>query len=260
MKILRRLVLPFLLAVLLTGCQGEQESNALIVGFIPDAAPFSYLNEEGFCTGFEIELVEQAAAKMGLEPQYTSVSWEDLHSSIESGQIDLFVGYLSKKDLPDDVLLSESYLDNSQVFLTQKNKPYETSLDFTGKTITIFKDSLADQLLQWEFQKNVTDTWIIQYSENTDAALEDLLSGQTDAWLAPLYSVEDYIEQYPDELSRLSVVFYEEKLVTAFSPQREDLVERYNAALRELQTEGTLSEIALGWFGFDPITDFGSNP
>ena len=65
MKILRKVVFPLILAVFLTGCQGEQESKTLIVGFIPDAAPFSYLNEEGFCTGFEIELVEQAAAKMG---------------------------------------------------------------------------------------------------------------------------------------------------------------------------------------------------
>ncbi len=197
---------------------------------------------------------------MGLEPQYTAVSWEDLHSSITDAQIDLFVGYLSKKDLPDEVLLSESYLDNSQVFLVRKNESYETTLDFSGKTITIFKDSLADQLLQWEYQKNITETWVIQFSENTEIALEDLLSGQTDAWLAPLYSVEDYIEQHPEELTRLEIVFYEEKLVTAFAPNREDLVERYNSSLRELQAEGKLSEIALGWFGFDPLTDLIHNP
>lgn len=260
MNILRRVLFPLLLALLLTGCQGEQETKTLIVGFIPEAAPFSYLNEEGFCTGFEIELVEQAASKMDLEPQYTAISWENLHSSIASGQIDLFVGYLSKKDLPDDVLLSESYLDNSQVFLVRKNESYETALDFSGKTITIFKDSLADQLLQWEYQKNITDTWVIQFSENTDTSLADLLSGQTDAWLAPLYSVEDYIEQHPEELTRLEIVFYEEKLVTAFAPNREDLVERYNSSLRELQAEGKLSEIALGWFGFDPLTDLIHNP
>jgi polar amino acid transport system substrate-binding protein len=260
MNILRRLFFLVILVLLLTGCQAQPETNTLIVGFIPDAAPFTYLNEEGFCTGFEIELIEQAAAKMGLEPQYTQVAWVDLQTKISEGKIDLFVGYLTDKDLPEDVLLSESYLDNSQVFMVRTNEIYESPLDLAGKTVTIFEDSLSHQLIQWEYQKEVTDTWIIQYSVNMETALEDLLSGQSDAWLAPLYSVEDFIEQYPEELSRIRSAFYEEKLATAFSAGRETLVEQYNAALRILQAEGKLSEIALGWFGFDPITKLTITP
>lgn len=260
MKIFQKLLILFLLLLLLTGCQTEPEPNTLIVGFIPDAAPFSYLNDEGFCTGFEIELIEQTAAIMNLVPQYTQVTWDELHSKISEGRIDLFVGYLTDKDLPNGVLLSQSYLDNSQVFMIRTHQNYESALDFAGKKITIFENSLSHQLIQWEYQKEITDTWAIQYSSNMETALEDLLSGKTDAWLAPLYSVRDLIVQHPEDLAFLPNVFYQEKLVTAFSSERENLVEQYNLALQKLQTEGKLSEIALGWFGFDPTTELTTTP
>lgn len=66
-----------------------------------------------------------------------------------------------------------------------------------------------------------------------ETALEDLLSGKTDAWLSPLYSVKDLVAQYPEDLSFLPNVFYQEKLVTAFSAERENLVEQYNLALQK---------------------------
>lgn len=260
MKPFHKLLILFLLSLLLAGCQAEPEPNTLIVGFIPDAAPFTYLNDEGFCTGFEIELIEQAAAIMNLVPQYTQVTWDELQSKISEGRIDLFVGYLTEKDLPDGVLLSQSYLDNSQVFMIRTNQSYESPLDFAGKTITVFENSLSHQLIQWEYQKEITDTWLIQYSTNMETALEDLLSGKTDAWLSPLYSVKDLVAQYPEDLSFLPNVFYQEKLVTAFSAERENLVEQYNLALQKLQTEGKLSEIALGWFGFDPTAELVATP
>ena len=70
--------------------------GTLRVGYLPDALPWAFVNEEGVVTGFDIELAHQLAMDLGVELEIVRIDYQKINDLLASGQIDIVMSGLAR--------------------------------------------------------------------------------------------------------------------------------------------------------------------
>ena len=63
--------------------------GSLRIGYDPQNLPMSFFNADGELVGFEVELAEQMAVALRLQPEFVPVSWPEVPELLASGVIDV---------------------------------------------------------------------------------------------------------------------------------------------------------------------------
>ena len=95
-------------------------SGYLSLAVSPDSAPFSYVNEHGVFSGFDVEVAIAVSDYLGVELRIIPEDVSELIPSVWFGRADLALGWL-----PDDVSggivnISESYADSAHVVIVRR--------------------------------------------------------------------------------------------------------------------------------------------
>ena len=53
--------------------------------------PYSYHDEQGRLTGYDVELARAVAAKIGVQAQFIESSWDSLLAGVDAGRFDIVV-------------------------------------------------------------------------------------------------------------------------------------------------------------------------
>ena len=107
---------------------GEKGTLLCIVN--GETEPLNYTDENGTLQGFEIDLVNRIAAKLGVQVEYRISEFADLIPSVEAGEADFSVtGISATKERAERVDFSVPYFDNDAVLLV-KEKDYGYNIPF----------------------------------------------------------------------------------------------------------------------------------
>ena len=68
--------------------QAESAGGTLVVGFDQDFPPMGFLGDDGEFTGFDLELAQEVAKRLGLEYKPQPIAWDSKDMELESGNID----------------------------------------------------------------------------------------------------------------------------------------------------------------------------
>ena len=71
-----------------TAAAAGTEGGTLIVGFDQDFPPMGFLGDNNEYTGFDLELAQEVAKRLGLEYQAQPIAWDAKDMELESGNID----------------------------------------------------------------------------------------------------------------------------------------------------------------------------
>jgi ABC-type amino acid transport substrate-binding protein len=82
-------------SLLLTGCgagagshlEKIQEAGVIKVGTSADYPPFEYVDEQGNKVGFDIELMQEIANRMGVELEWVDMPFDSLIAGVQEGKI-----------------------------------------------------------------------------------------------------------------------------------------------------------------------------
>jgi ABC-type amino acid transport substrate-binding protein len=99
-------LLLVVMAALLAGCARQQistpppasrleqitQAGMLRVGVAPDAPPFAYLDRQGELQGYDVELAEELARRMGVELAWTQATHSRLAELVQQGKVDAAIG------------------------------------------------------------------------------------------------------------------------------------------------------------------------
>lgn len=72
-----------------------QKRGVIVVGSSPDWPPYEYLDPAGKFIGFEVDIVEAIAARLGLRVEWKAMSFEDIIPAVQEKKIDLGVSGFS---------------------------------------------------------------------------------------------------------------------------------------------------------------------
>lgn len=246
------LVLGMLLAIV--GCSGGsgKDDNKLVVGIDDKFAPMGFRDANNEIVGFDIDYAKAAAEKMGMEVTFQPIDWKAKESELSSGRIDLiWNGYTITDERKEKVLFTKPYLKNSQVIVTLADSEITSIVHLAGKEVGLQSLSSASDALN----ANPIHTEIKTISEFPDnvLALSDLKNGRLDAVVIDEVVARYYMSQDEGTFKLLDESLAPEEYGIGVKKGNEDLLNKLQKALDELNQDGTAAEISTKWFGEDKV-------
>ncbi|MBQ3106125.1 MAG: amino acid ABC transporter substrate-binding protein [Eggerthellaceae bacterium] len=221
----------------------------LIVGTSPDYPPFENL-VNGEMVGFEIDLMNAIAEKMGLEVEYKSMQFDGIVPAVAAGgQVDLGLsGFSITPERLEEVDFTESYYVDDLAIAVMKDSGItadnvDEKLGAAGVKIAVQSGTTGEAFMLEDYP----EAEIVPYGNSTDS-FAALQSGQVSAVCTNAAVVERTVkESYTDAVVVKSIATGEEYGI-AVSKENPELLKAVNAALAELEADGTIADISAQWF------------
>lgn len=243
----------------LTACGDDKAASnqkaTFTVGFDQDFPPFGYVDENGEFTGFDLELAKEAAKRMDMEIKLQPIDWGSKELELSSGSISCIWNGFTMNGRENDYTWTESYMDNSQVFVVKSDSGIKTQADLAGKIVTAQTDSAALNALNGDDFKDLKASFkelltCAQYN----TAFMDLEAGAVDAVAMDIGVAKYQIEGKESKFIILDEPIVKEQYAVGFYKGNTEMRDKVQKALDEMAADGTFKKISEKWFGYDVCT------
>ena len=229
------------------GSNAPAAEKILKVGSDIAYAPFEFMDDKQQPVGFDIDLMTAVAKDMGYKAQFETSPFDGLNLSLASGKYDAVISAMTiTDDRAKVVAFSDRYFLATQYVATKKDSGIKTVADLKGKRVGV--------------QNNTTGQYAMENMginpkkyDTTPDALTDLANGGLDAVVADSPVVLYYISKNPNaNLVAIKGDFPKEYYGIAIKKDNTELLNKVNASLKKLMSDGTYAQIYKKWFNEDP--------
>ena len=231
----------------------EAKAGTLIVGFDQDFPPMGFMGDDGEYTGFDLELAQEAAKRLGLEYKPQPIAWDAKDMELESGNIDCIWNGFTMTGREESYTWSDPYMENSQVFVVAKDSGIETQADLAGKVVECQVDSSAEAALKAAPDLTATFAQLLTTADYNTAFM-DLEQGAVDAIAMDVIVAGYQISQRNADFVILEDSLAAEEYGIGFKKGNTELRDKVQGALEEMAEDGTLKAISEKWFSEDVTT------
>lgn len=230
-------------ALLLCGCSNDNAQNQIKFATNADYPPFEY-QEQGELKGFDIELAQLIAKKLGKKAVFTNVSLATILPLLDNNTVDAAIATMSiTEKRQENYDFSLPYYASSAAALYIKEHPITSKEQLVNKKIAC---QLGSSMEQWVKQQELSDATIIAF-DMSNQAVEAVKAGQADVAVLDEIQAKTFSEKNP-ELSYTSIVQLDAGYGIVFK-KGSPLREQANRVLETLQAEGELDRLKQKWFG-----------
>ncbi len=233
--------------------EAKAEGGTLIVGFDQDFPPMGFMGDDGEYTGFDLELAQEAAKRLGLEYKPQPIAWDAKDMELESGNIDCIWNGFTMTGREESYTWSDPYMENSQVFVVAKDSGIETQADLAGKVVECQVDSSAEAALKAAPDLTATFAQLLTTADYNTAFM-DLEQGAVDAIAMDVIVAGYQISQRNADFVILEDSLAAEEYGIGFKKGNTELRDKVQGALEEMAGDGTLKAISEKWFSEDVTT------
>ena len=230
--------------------EAESTGGTLIVGFDQEFPPMGFMAEDGSYVGFDLDLAQEAARRLGLEYKAQPIAWDSKDMELDSGNIDCIWNGFTITGREDDYEWTEPYMDNAQVFVVNGDSGIETLADLAGKVVECQADSSALAALNEDAELTATFAQLLTTADY-NSALMDLEQGAVDAVAMDVVVARYQIQQRDANFVVLDETLSSEAYAVGFKKGNTELRDQVQGALEEMAADGTMAEISEKWFGED---------
>lgn len=210
-------------------------------------APYTFHDKSGKLTGFDVEIAEEVAKRLGVKAEFIETKWDGMFAGLDAKRFDMIANQVGIK--PDRL---EKY-DFSDPYIVSKAVLIVNSDDNTIKKFEDLKGKKSAQSLTSNLAKIAeTNGAVIQPIDGFNQAIDLLVSKRVDATINDSLSYLDLKKQKPD--LALKVVDEEENAqpsAVMFNKGNKELVAAVNKALTDMKADGTYAKISDKWFAAD---------
>ena len=229
------------------------EGGTFTVGFDQDFPPMGFVGEDGEYTGFDLELAQETAKRLGLTYVAQPIAWDAKNMELESGNIDCIWNGFTMTGREDEYTWSEPYMENSQVVVVMEDSGIETLEDLAGKIVEVQADSSAEAALKE--MPDLTSTFgTLQTTPDYNTAFMDLEMGSVDAIAMDVIVAGYQMQEREGSFKILEESLASEEYAIGFKKGNTELCEKVQQTLEEMAADGTRAEISEKWFGEDITT------
>jgi polar amino acid transport system substrate-binding protein len=166
--------------------------------------PYLYEDPEhpGRLIGFEIDLADAIARRLGVRARMVQYSWSNLVPSLERGDFDIVLnGLEATAERQARILLSEPYFVYAETLAVRTGSPYRSLDDLKGKRVGTLNQTYAHDLL------DASPVTTVLYEGNEEPYI-DLEQGRTEAVLLDNIIADRYgcnrprVTCLPDDVAR----------------------------------------------------------
>lgn len=229
------------------------DGGTLIVGFDQDFPPMGFVGDNGEYTGFDLELAQEVAKRLGLEYKAQPIAWDSKDMELESGNIDCIWNGFTMTGREDDYTWTEPYMANQQVFVVANDSDINSQADLAGKIVEVQADSSAEAALKEAPELTATFKELLTTADYNTAFM-DLEQGAVDAIAMDVIVAGYQIQQRNADFKILDDSLSEEEYGVGFKEGNTELRDKVQSTLEEMAEDGTLQEVSEKWFSKDVTT------
>lgn len=226
-----------------------REKGEILVAMEGTWAPWTYHDESDALVGFDVEVAQAIAAKLGVTATFAEGEWDGLLAGLDAGRYDIMVNGVNvteDRSQAYDFSIPYAY-ERTAVIVTGDNDEIQSMEDLAGKhTANTISSTYAELAERYGAQVTGVD--------DLNQTFELLLTGRIDATLNAEVTYYDYMKAQPDANIKIAVLG--DDAIPIAIPMRKGadtagLRAAIDQALAELGEEGVLSELSVKYFGSD---------
>lgn len=226
-----------------------QSKGEIVVAMEGTWAPWTYHDEDDNLVGYDVEVAQQIAEKLGVKATFVEGEWDGLLAGIDSGRYDIMVnGVDITEERAEKYSFSDPYAYNrTAVIVNAANDEIQSMEDLDGKSTA---NTISSTYAEVAEKYGATVTGV----DDLEQTFELLLSGRIDATLNAEVTYYDYMKAHPDAEIKIACLDPESTKVgipMKKGDETKTLLEAVNKALGELAEDGTLTELSEKYFGTD---------
>ncbi|WP_028022895.1 transporter substrate-binding domain-containing protein [Enterovibrio calviensis] len=263
-----RMAFGFICAVLVgvfTSVQAQEHTSVidrvkdrgeLVVGIRQDNPPHSFINEQGDWVGFDVDIANAVAEKLGVKMKRVPVDEITRITYLQNGKIDMAAASMSHTWKRDDAVdFSQTYFWSAQTFLVRKDGAKNLK-DLVGKKVGMNRGSHSVGNWKKWLEKNgyeVNEEDIIEFG-NKQIAMNAVLSGKIAGWAEDAEVLANYAKPNPEltVLSGEAIGMKQDGLGVIENDSK--MRDAINHALQQIESSGEYLPIYNRWFGPDSDT------
>lgn len=226
-----------------------KERGSIIVAMEGTWAPWTYHDEDDNLVGYDVEVAQNIAEKLGVEVEFIEGAWDGLLAGLDAGRYDIMVnGVGVTEERAEKYNFSTPYAYNKTAVIVRGDYDEISSMeDLKGKkTANTISSTYAAQAEAY----GATVTGV----DDLNQTIELLLSKRIDATLNAEVVFNDYKKEHPE--ADVKIATYSDQVEEIAIPIRKGddtvtLLNAVNDALDEMAKDGTLTELSEKYFGID---------
>ncbi|WP_075182061.1 cystine ABC transporter substrate-binding protein [Pantoea sp. 1.19] len=223
--------------------------GTLLVGLEGTYPPFSFQDERGRLTGFEVDFANALAQHMGVKASLKPTKWDGMLASLDSKRIDVVINQVTISDARKKKYdFSTPYTVSGIQALVRKDRAGSISqpADLAGKKVGV---GLGTNYEQW-LKENVKGVDIRTYDDDP-TKYADLRAGRIDAILVDRLAALDLVKKTGNTMAVAGPAFSRQEAGVALRKGNDDLLQAVDGAIAAMQKDGTLNKLSEKWFAAD---------
>ncbi|MGD8623406.1 MAG: ABC transporter substrate-binding protein [Anaerolineae bacterium] len=243
-------------------------AGKLVVSTDPNYAPQSFINDAGELDGFDVNVAQEVAERLGVEVEFVTPDWDLITAGNWGGRWDLSIGSMTPTEARAEVLwFTDPYYYTPASFAVHKdNTDIQSVGDLSGKTVglgtaTTYEAYLDGSLaiMGGEIMYDPPSGITVQPYSTDAEAIEDLQLGdgvRLDAVMSAQPTIQNAIDSGLP-LKYVGTPAFYEPLAFALDKARgpsDQMLAELNSVLEEMHNDGTLTELSVQWYGIDIST------
>ena len=222
-----------------------QDSGVLKVGVKADVPGFGYLNPStNQYEGFEIDLANKIAEKMGVKVQFEAVTAKTRGPLLDNGELDLVIAtFTITEERKLSYNFSDSYFTDFIGLLVKKDSGITGLKDLDGKKIGVAQSATTQEKLTADAKELGVNPEFLSFASYPEikAALD---SGRVDCFSVDVAILNGYLDES-------SVILDEQHAPQEYGVtsklDKKDLAEYVNNIIKELKDSGELDKMLQAW-------------
>ncbi|MEX6507150.1 amino acid ABC transporter substrate-binding protein [Jiella sp. M17.18] len=229
------------------GLKDIKQSGVLRIGTEGTYAPFTYHDAAGKLVGFDVEIGEAIAKRLGVKPQFVEGKWDGLIAGLGADRYDAVineVGITPERQKRFD--FSDPYIVSKAVLIVKDG-------DDQIKSFSDLKGKRSAQSLTSNYGKMAEAAGAtLVATDGFDQSIQLVITGRADATINDSLSYLDFKKHQPKAPVKV-VATRKDAAPSGVIVQKghPKLVAAIDAALKDMKADGTYKQIAEKYFGED---------
>lgn len=237
------------LTLFAAGCGSDDEDSTtggggetLTVGSDIPYPPFEQ-GKAGNYTGYDIELMEAIAGKIGRTAEFQDTSFDTIFRDLAQGRFEAVASATTITDEREQTVdFTNPYYFSEQAILVKEGSEIDSVEGLEGGTVGVQQGTTGEEFV--EEKGNVDE--LRPYPQGPDA-VNALKSGVLDAVVIDIPVAENAVEA-SDGIEISAAIPTEEEYGFSVKQGETELLDEMNEALEELKDDGTFTTIYEKWF------------
>ena len=226
--------------------QRIQERGVLMVGTTGDYRPLSYLESDSTYWGFEIDMAEEMARRLGVGVLFVPTSWPTLTDDVlaDPQMFDLAVsGITITEERLAIMAMSEGYLSNGKTILcrAEDSTRFRSLEDIDRPEVRVMVN--PGGLNEKFAREHLTHATIIVHPNNEE--IPGLVAqGEADVMITEITEAPWYVQNDPRLAAPLMATpFTHSEIGVLMRKGQDDLLQYVNQMIRQMKADGSLRRL-----------------